>query len=118
MMFSVLPEQFYFSGLFSSFSDEKLPLLSLILALISDISGYLRFLGTLAILQRGQLHFSRMFLVHRSSSQGHSSRLAGLSLSLFFSRQFLLFSNFPLLTRPTLQLLTSTSFYTFSYVCI
>jgi len=86
MMFSVLSEQFYFSGLFSRFSDYKLPFQSRVFMLISTMSGCLQLLGTLAALQRGQLHFSRMFLVHRSSLQGHSSRLAGHSLSVFFSR--------------------------------
>jgi len=109
MMFSVLSEQFYFSSLFSTFSNDKLPLQSLVFALIGGISGCLCFLSTLAVLHRGQLPFPRMFLVPRPSSQAHSSRLAGLCLPVFLSRHFLLLSNFHLLTRPLLWLLTSPS---------
>lgn len=42
-----------------------------------------------------------------SGSQTHGSRLLGLFCQYFFSRQFLLFSNFPFLSRLSCWLLTS-----------
>lgn len=79
MRFSVLSDLFLFSRSFPTFSDNQLPLKSLFLAVNNGISGCLQFLGTLSACQRGWLCFSRIWLV---------PRLAGLSLSIFFSRQF------------------------------
>lgn len=52
------------------------------------ISGYLHFPGTLAVLPRGELPFSRMFLIHSPSSQAHSSQAGRHVLLAFFSRYF------------------------------
>lgn len=64
-------------------------------------SGYLCFLGMAAELSRGQLHFSRTFLIPNPNFQVHSSQAGAISLSVLFSRHFLLLSNFPLLRRNT-----------------
>lgn len=53
LLLSVLSEQFYFSMLFSMFSDDKLPLQSLVFVFIGGTMGCLWFLGP-------QLRFSRM----------------------------------------------------------
>lgn len=70
LTFAVLSEKFYFCGLFSSFSHYKLPLQSLVFSLSGGISG------CASTVQRCQLHFSRLFLVHRTSFQDHSSQQA------------------------------------------
>jgi len=58
--FLVLSDQIFFLQTVS-FSEDKLLLQCLVL--IDGISGCLWLLGTRAILQRGQLQFSGMFLV-------------------------------------------------------
>jgi len=60
MRFLFFQAIFYFFRLVSTFSDSKLPLQSLVFALISGSSGRLWFL---AVLQRGQLHFLRLLLI-------------------------------------------------------
>lgn len=65
---------FYISTCFCTFSGYKLPLQSLVFALINSITGHLLFSGTLGILQIDRLYFFRMFLVHRPGSQAQSSQ--------------------------------------------
>lgn len=92
-MFSVIFRAFLnFSRLFYTFLADKLILQSLGFALISAISGCLLFLGTLGMLQRGQLHFSRMFLVPRLAAP----RLAGIFSINIFQQTFYSVQKFPL----------------------
>lgn len=60
-----------------------------------------------AALQRCQLRFSRMLLVHGFISQAHRSQAGRHVLCQHFSRHLLLLSNFLLLTRLPFWLLTS-----------
>lgn len=75
-----------FSRLFFTFPDDKLLLQFLGFVLIDGISGCLCCLCT-------RLHFSRLFLVPRPSSQASSSQAGRHSLCQYFSR--LLLSIFP-----------------------
>ena len=108
MMFSVPSDQFDFPRLFPLFQIISCHYGFFGFALINGILGCLQFLGTQLYFKDPSCAFQRCFwfpvLVQGSQLPGWQT----ISLSVFFSRHFLLFSNFPLLTRPPLWLLRST----------
>lgn len=111
--FLLLQDVLPFSRLFFTFSADKVQLEFLVFGLTNGISGWLHFCGT-QLYFSDTMHFSRILLINRLSSQVNSSQAASI-LSVCISyiiclnifRHFLLFSNFLFIARSPLWLLTS-----------